>query len=72
MGSTRVWDLRNLKQVVIPEGIERIGNQWFWGSDIESIEIPATAKEIGADAFYNCKNLKSVTFADGSKLEKIG
>ena len=29
-------------------------------------------KEIGVDAFCNCKNLKQVTFAPGSKLEVIG
>lgn len=66
MGSVKVWDLRNCKEVIIPDGTERVGNHWFWGSDVESVKIPASVREIGADAFCNCKNLKSVTFAEGS------
>ena len=67
----KVWDLRKCKQVVIPEGVERIGSCWFWGSGVESITIAASVREIGAEAFYNCRNLRHVAFAPGSKLEKI-
>ena len=70
-GTVRVWDLRNCKEIVIPDGVETIGNYWFWGSTAESVTIPASVKEIGAEAFYNCKNLRKVTFAEGSKLKKI-
>ena len=66
VGSVRVWDLRSSKEIVIPDGAERIGNCWFWGSGVESVEIPASVREIGADAFGNCKTLKKVTFAEGS------
>ena len=72
VGNIRVWDLRNCKQVVIPEGTERIENQWFWGSEIESVEIPASVKKIDKEVFYNCKHLGHVVFAEGSQLEKIG
>ena len=34
--------------------------------------IPASVREIGADAFCYCRELKRATFAEGSKLEKIG
>ena len=47
-----------MKDVVIPEGIEKIGNHWFWGSGIESVTVPASVREIGPDAFYKCKSLK--------------
>ena len=67
-----VQDLCLQKQVSIPEGTERIGDYWFWGSGVESVEIPASVREIGACAFYNCKNLKRVTLADNSGLEAIG
>ena len=56
-GSMRVWDLRNVKYVVFPEGLERIGNHWFWGSEIESVVVPASVKEIEMTAFRNCKAL---------------
>ena len=68
---TKILDLRNCKHMVIPDGVEKIGNHWFCGSEIESVEIPASVKEIGVDAFFRCKNLKSVVFAENGKLEKI-
>ena len=71
VGNARVWDLRGCKNIVIPEGVERIGNYWFWDSGIESITIAASVREVGTEAFYNCRNLRHVAFASGSKLEKI-
>ena len=47
-----------MKDVVIPEGIEKIGNHWFWGSGIESVTVPASVREIETNAFYKCKSLK--------------
>ena len=70
--NAKLLDLRNCKHVAIPDGVERIGKRWFWRSEIESVEIPASVKEIGVDAFFRCKSLKSVVFASKSKLEKIG
>lgn len=71
-GGVRVWDLRDCKHVVIPEGVEKIDKYWFWGSSIESVMISTGVKEIYTDAFRNCKKLKRVIFAKGSQLEKIG
>ena len=68
----KLLDLKNCKHVVVPDGVEKIGNRWFFNSEVESVEIPVSVKEIGADAFFRCKSLKSVVFAEGSKLEKIG
>ena len=72
VGSVRVWNLRNCKKIVIPEGTERIGNHWFYRCSIVSVEIPASVKYIDANAFYNCESLKRVAFAEGSRLVKIG
>ena len=55
-------DLRRIAQVVIPEGTERIGNHWFWGSDVVSVTIPASVAEIGVDAFCKCAKLTTVVF----------
>ena len=52
MENTRVWDLRRLKDIIIPEGVKRVGSQWFWESEVESVEIPASVVEIGTDAFW--------------------
>ena len=64
--SLKLWDLRELKEVSIPSGAERIGNHWFYRCDIESVEIPASVKYIDACAFCNCESLKRVKFADDS------
>ena len=59
--------------MVIPKGIEKIGNRWFAGSDIESVTIPASASEIQAGAFYCCRGLAKVEFEQpGSLLRVIG
>ena len=70
-GNVRVWSLRACKQVIIPEGVERIGSRWFWGSDVESVTISASVKEIGVGAFGKCKNLKEVVFTERSQLKTI-
>ena len=68
----RVWDLRELKDVVIPDGVENVKNYWFWGSEVENVQIPASVVEIGTEVFCRCKNLRHLTFAKDSRLERIG
>ena len=71
VGDKRLKDLRNLRNVVVPEGLEKIGNYWFVFANVESVEVPASVMEIGEGAFYQCKKLKSVAFANDSKLRAI-
>lgn len=71
-GDIRVWDLRNCREVIIPEGTERIENNWFYSCDVESVTVPASVKEIRANAFRNCTNLREVIFQEGSQLKTIG
>ena len=65
-GGVRLQDLCTTKDVVIPDGVERIGNNWFWGSGVESVKIPASVREIGEYAFRNCKKLRQITFSESS------
>lgn len=71
VGDVRVWDLRNLRKITIPDGAEMIGNYWFCGSEIQSATIPAGVKSIGVNAFSSCKKLKTIMFAEDSVLEEI-
>lgn len=66
IGSMFFRGLRKLREVVIPEGVETVGDFWFWYADVERVTIPASAKEIGNKAFCDCKHLRQVTFADDS------
>lgn len=46
--------------------------QYAIGKTAESFEIPASVINVADYAFYRCKNLKSITFAEGSQLQSIG
>lgn len=50
VGEVKLRDLRNLVQVIIPDGVERIGSYWFWGSLVEKMTIPASVRERFAQA----------------------
>ncbi|RAW47461.1 leucine-rich repeat domain-containing protein, partial [Metamycoplasma hominis] len=50
----------NLKKVILNEGLEKIGAEAFRDTNIESITIPGSVKEIGERAFYGCIYLKEV------------
>ena len=52
--------------------VTAIKERAFFGLDnITSVVIPAGVRTIGEKAFYNCKNLASVEFAENSELETI-
>lgn len=62
------------KNVVIPDGVKVVGDgsSPVFGSEVESVTIPASVTEIAEMAFFGCYGLKSVTFAENSGLTKIG
>lgn len=56
----------------LPEGMKVIGQSAFSNSGVRTLEIPSTVTEIGMMAFYTCKQLDSITFAENSKIAKFG
>ena len=56
-----------MKEVIIPDGTEKIGSCWFWGSEVEGVDIPASVAEIGVAAFRRCTKLKRVTFSEAKR-----
>ncbi|MBR5562170.1 MAG: leucine-rich repeat protein, partial [Clostridia bacterium] len=66
----------SLVNVVIPEGVTSIANGTFWGcSKLANVTLPSTLKTIGGSyndgAFQDCKNLRTVSFAEGSSDASI-
>ena len=58
----------NEEEIIIPEGITRIGNYTFSGCDkITSITLPNTIKSIGMGAFTDCKNLEQINLPNSIK-----
>lgn len=62
--------LYNLKKIVIPRDVAKIGGVAFAEcTSLTEIIFPNTIKEIGGSAFSQCRSLKNVVLPDG--LEKI-
>ena len=62
----------NLRTIIIPEGIQEIGDSSFKGcTALETITFPSTIWGIDDAAFSNCPNLKTVYFY-GEKPTYIG
>ena len=71
IGTNYLRDLKRLRQVMIPPGVDRIGNYWFANSGVETVVLPASIREIGEEAFRGCKSLTQVVLARKSKLQAI-
>ena len=56
----------------LPDGLDRVGDGWFAGSDIEKLVIPSCVRALGNSAFANCEQLREVVFEQNSQLEHIG
>ena len=56
-----------MKNIALPEGLERIGNCCFYGSALETITLPSTLKILGFRVFENCYALKKVQLPEGLK-----
>ena len=77
LGSTDTLDeavfkgCRNLKSVVLPEGMKIIGDSAFLAcSTLKNVVLPVGLKNIGDHAFRGCSSLKSIDLPDG--VESIG
>ena len=57
-------------EVTIPDGIERIRKQAFFGSKISKVVFPDSLVRLQNEAFYGCENLKEIDFGNG--IEQIG
>lgn len=64
---------KTIEHLVIPECVEIIGPGAFTGNQtLKSVHIASKVTKITANAFKNCRNIKTVTFAQDSKLETVG
>ena len=64
------------QKITIPEGVEKIADYAFDGSDITGAVISKTVRYIGSFAFRDCRNLMTLTFETDetgfSELREIG
>lgn len=57
VGAKSFKNYTNLKTVVLPASITKIGQDSFYGSGITSITLPANLTTIESQAFYKCSSL---------------
>ena len=63
-----------LKNVILPEGVESIGNTAFYAMlGLESVTIPSSLTTLGTDVFSGCVSLSDVVFTNpgSSQLNSI-
>lgn len=49
-----------LKHIIIPDGVTKVGNYAFAGSKLEEVTLPEGVTYIGEGAFMNCTALKTL------------
>lgn len=59
-----------LRRVVIPSTVSAVEEGTFSGSALESVDVPASVRTIGARAFFRCDRLERVRLHNG--LEQVG
>ena len=60
----------NLEYVKLPNTLEYIDSYTFLWTGLTSINIPDSVTSLGANVFYNCRNLSSVVIGDS--VESLG
>jgi len=70
IGNSAFYNLADVTNVVIPDGVGNIDIQAFVGTGLTSIAIPDSVTNIGQSAFLDCSSLTSVTL--GQSLASIG
>ena len=57
---------------MVPEGTVKIDVGCFRNTDIETITLPSSLKEIGCEAFRWCRKLKEIALPEGLEIIGIG
>ena len=61
-----------IHSVIIENGVEQIMNQAFYcNAELTSVSFPSSLIVIRKEAFSNCRQLKSVSFAENNVLSKV-
>lgn len=62
-------ECRDLRSVVIPEGVTAVGKYAFAGAAaLAEVSLPSTLRRIEGSAFYGCRSLKAVWIPDGVEV----
>ena len=58
--SNGTFSYSQIKKVILPEGLKKIGHYTFCNTHLEEVYIPSTVESIGEKSFAKCPNLQKV------------
>ncbi|MBD8940419.1 MAG: hypothetical protein EGR73_09000 [Lachnospiraceae bacterium] len=58
----------SIKNITLPEGLEKIGANCFMVTGLEYIYIPSTVEEIGYGAFGHCLSMQKIEVSEGNPV----
>lgn len=59
--------LGTVEEITLPEGIQTVGEQAFYGTPLSKVTIPSTVENIGPEAFAFCGNLSEIAVTSGNR-----
>jgi len=62
---------KNIKEFILPDSLESIGEGAFKFAGITAINIPAKIAVLESVVFEGCSSLKTITFAQNSQLQRL-
>ena len=65
IGPSAFYDYRNIREVVLSEGLETISDEAFYRVRMSTIELPKSLKTIGNSAFVDCSSLAYINIPEG-------
>lgn len=60
IGASAFYKCHNLSNIILNEGVLKIGSMAFSETNINTIVIPSTVEDIAIDAFLYCDNLEKI------------
>lgn len=66
IGASAFENMKALEEVRLPDGLKVINAKLFMGSSVQTIYVPNTVTTINTQAFANCAELVTLTFAPGN------
>ncbi len=72
IGDFAYYSCEAVQNIVLPEGLGKIGDYAFYHNTVREITVPDSVTSIGSHAFTYSENLETLTFGANSKLRSIG
>ena len=66
----KLGDWKHVRELALLDGLERVGEQWLYWSEVERVSVPRSVKKLEKSAFES-SHLREITFGANSLLCEI-